>query len=126
MAYDLSHVETRDLWLCEVCRAERRERDKFCRRCGARIDASGGAQIVNAAPSSARATSSLPQDISPLVSSRLVAAALSGISTQGAPSHNRLFKWLISALLSIPIWLIIVLLSPLDAYTTAKTISKQI
>jgi predicted amidophosphoribosyltransferase len=123
MAYDLSHVETRDLWLCEVCRAERRERDKFCRRCGARIDASGGAHV---APSSARATSSLPQDISPLVSSRLVAAALSGISTQGAPSHNRLFKWLISALMSIPIWLIIVLLSPFDAYTTAKTISKQI
>ena len=123
MAYDLSHVETRDLWLCEVCRAERGERDKFCRRCGARIDASGRAHV---APSSARATSSLPQDVSPLVSSRLVAAALSGISTQGAPSHNRLFKWLISALMSIPIWLIIVLLSPFDAYTTAKTISKQI
>jgi len=126
MAYDLSHVETRDLWLCEVCMAERRERDKFCRRCGARLDASDGAQSVSAAPSLARATFSLPQDISPLVSGRLVAAALSGISTQGAPSHNRLFKWLISALLSIPIWLIIVLLSPLDAYTTAKTISKQI
>jgi len=126
MAYDLSQVETRDLWLCEVCGVERRERDKFCRRCGARLGASGGAQSVSAAPSSARATSSLPQDISPLVSSRLVAATLSGISTRGAPSHNRLFKWLTSALLSIPIWLIIVLLSPLDAYTTAKTISKQI
>jgi len=126
MANDLSQVETRDLWLCEVCMAERRERDKFCRRCGARLDASDGAQSVSAAPSLARATFSLPQDISPLVSGRLVAAALSGISTQGAPSHNRLFKWLISALLSIPIWLIIAPLSPLDAYTTAKTISRQI
>jgi hypothetical protein len=34
--------------------------------------------------------------------------------------------WLISALLSIPILLIIALLSPLDAYATAKTIPKQI
>jgi hypothetical protein len=40
--------------------------------------------------------------------------------------HNRLFKWLVSDLLSIPIWLIIVLLSPLDAYATAKMTSKQI
>jgi uncharacterized membrane protein YvbJ len=126
MAYDLSQVETRDLWLCKVCGADGRERDKFCRRCGARLDASDGAQSVSAAPSSARATSSLPQDISPLASGRLVAATLSGISSQGSPSHNRLFKWLILALLSIPIWLIIVLLSPFDAYTTAKSISKQI
>jgi hypothetical protein len=125
MVNDPSQIETRELRLCEVCRAEPHERDKFCRRCGASLNASEGAQGASAA-SSARDTSSLPQERYPLVSGRLLAAAVSGISPHVAPSHNRLFKWLISALLSVLIWLIIVLLSPLDAYATAKTISKQI
>jgi hypothetical protein len=50
---------------------------------------------------------------------------MSGISHHTAPLQNHLSKLLISALLAIPIWLIIMLLSPLDAYATAKTISKQ-
>jgi hypothetical protein len=61
-----------------------------------------------------------------MVSGRLLAAVVSGVSPRIAPLHNPLLKWLISALLSIPILLIIVLLSPLDAYAAAKTISKQI
>jgi|SRR5262245_10127905 len=126
MDYDPSQIETRDLRLCEACMAEPRERDKFCRRCGARLGASDGVQSISAASSSARITTSLPQDASPLVSGRLIAAAVSGVSIHVAPLHNRLLKRLISALLSIPIWLIIVLLSPIDAYATAKTISKQI
>jgi len=126
MVYDLSQIETKDLRLCEVCGAETRGRDKFCRRCGSRLDASGEVQRVSAASSSARVTSSPPQDMYTQVSGRLLAAAVSGISSHVAPLRNRLFKWLISALLSIPIWLIIVLLSPIDAYATAKTISKQI
>jgi predicted amidophosphoribosyltransferase len=126
MVYDRSQIETKDLRLCGVCRAEPHERDKFCRRCGARLDTSVEAQSVGAAFSSARDTSSLPQYMYTLVSGRLLAAAASSLSLHVAPLRNRLFKWLISALLSIPIWLIIVLLSPLDAYTTAKTITKQI
>ncbi len=126
MAYDLSQIETRDLRLCEACKAEPRECDKFCRRCGVRLGALGGTQSVSAASSSACATSSLSQDTYHRVSGRLVAAAVTGISYHIAPLHNRLSKRLISALLSIPIWMIIVILSPLDAYATAKTISKQI
>jgi len=126
MVYDRSQIETRDLRLCDVCRAEPYERDKYCRRCGARLDASGEAQSVGAASSLSRATSSFPQDNYTLISGRLLAAAVSGISLHVAPLHSRFFKWLISALLSIPIWLIIMLLSPFDAYATAKTISKQI
>jgi hypothetical protein len=126
MVYDQFQIETKDLKLCEVCSAEPLERDKFCRRCGSRLEVSGGAQSVSATSSSALATSSLPQDIYTLVSGRLLAAVVSGIPSHVAPLHNRLFKWLISALLSIPIWLIILLLSPLDAYATAKTISKRI
>jgi hypothetical protein len=126
MVYDLSQIDTKDLRLCDVCRAEPHERDKFCRRCGARLVASGVTQSAVAASSSARATSSFPQDMYLMFSGRLLAAVVTGISPRISPLHNRLFKWLISALLSIPILLIIVLLSPLDAYATAKTISKQI
>jgi hypothetical protein len=53
-------------------------------------------------------------------------AAMTGVSTHIAPLHNCLFKWLISALLSISIWLITLLFSPFDAYATAKMISKQV
>jgi hypothetical protein len=126
MVYDLSRIETRDLGLCETCKTKPRECDKFCRQCGARLGSSGETLRVSAASSSISATSPLSQDMRAMVTGRLAAAALTGISYSVAPLHNRHFKWLISALLSIPIWLIIVLLSPLDAYTTAKTISKQI
>src|SRR5262245_2730088 len=123
MIYDQLYIETKDLKLCEVCCAEPLERDKFCRRCGARLDVSGGDSVDS---SSARATAPLPQDVYTLVSGRLLAAVVSGIPSHVAPLHNRVFKWLISALLSIPICLIILLLSPLDAYATAKTMSKRI
>jgi len=126
MIYDISKIETRDLRLCEACSAEPREYDKFCRRCGAKLDASGGTQSAGVDSSSTRATSSLIPDRYALVSVRLVAAAMTGLSNHIAPLNNRFFKGLISALLSIPIWLIIMLLSPIDAYATAKTISRRI
>ena len=50
MVYDLSQIETRDLRLCDVCRAEPHERDKFCRRCGVRLDALGVTQSVKESP----------------------------------------------------------------------------
>ena len=33
---------------------------------------------------------------------------------------------MVLALVSVPIWLLIILLSPLDAYVVAKTISRQV
>ncbi|HKQ75316.1 MAG TPA: hypothetical protein VJ810_16575 [Blastocatellia bacterium] len=126
MIYDLSKIETRDLTLCEVCSSEPREYDKFCRRCGARLDASGRTPSAGVDSSSTRATSSLSPDRYALVSGRLIAAAMTGLSNHIAPLNNRFSKGLISALLSIPIWLIIMLLSPIDAYATAKMISKRI
>jgi hypothetical protein len=63
MVYDQSQIETKDLRPREVCKAEPRGRDKFYRRCGTRLDASGEAQSVSAPSSSAQVTSSLPQDM---------------------------------------------------------------
>lgn len=61
-----------------------------------------------------------------MVSGLPVAAAVSGVPTRGAPSHIRLFKWLIFAPLSISLSPIIAPLSSLDDYAIAKTISKRI
>src|SRR5215510_16601133 len=119
MADDRSQIETRGLRLCDACQAEPRECDKFCRRCGTRLGTSGRARSVTAA-STVCTTSPLSQDSFHQVSGRLIEFAVTGISYHTAPLHNRLAKRLISALISIPIWLIIVLLSPLDAYATAK------
>ena len=33
--------------------------------------------------------------------------------------------WLVSILIAVPLWLMIVLLAPLDAYVAAKAIAKQ-
>jgi len=125
MLNDPSQIETKELSICGICQAEPRECDKFCRRCGTMLGEAGGTQSGSAA-SSAHATSSLSQDLYHRVSGRLVAAAVSGISNHTATLQNHHSKLLISALLAIPIWLIIMLLSPLDAYATARTISKQI
>jgi hypothetical protein len=125
MNYDPSQLETGELRQCEVCQAWPRECDKFCRRCGSRLGASGEIQSVGMA-TSARTTSRLSQDVYHRVSGPLVAVVTTNISNHTAPLSNRFVKQLISALMSIPIWLIIVLLSPLDAYATVKTISKGI
>jgi hypothetical protein len=125
MIYDLSKIETRDLRLCEACRTKPHECDKYCRRCGARLHTPGATE-GGGDSSSTRATSSLQQDVYMPVSGRLVAVASTSLTYHIAPLNNRLTKGLISALLSIPIWMIIMILSPFDAYVTARTISKRI
>src|SRR5262249_50912182 len=122
MVCDPSQIETKDLRLCPACQAEPHDRDKFCRRCGARLDEPNIGRAVSIG-FSARGISPLPEHNYHRVSCPLVAAVTAGISTNTGQTQSRLAKRLISALISIPIWLIIVLLSPFDAYATAKTIS---
>jgi hypothetical protein len=59
------------------------------------------------------------------VSGPLVSAILSGVSDRAGETYGPLIKRMVLALISIPIWLIIVLLSPLDAYAAARAISRQ-
>jgi predicted amidophosphoribosyltransferase len=124
MTSDLSQIETRDLRLCPACLAEARELDKFCRRCGARLSKTLENDSERFAQSGHN-TCQLAQGEYQSISGALVAAVATGISHSTARLHSRLAKWLLSALVSIPIWLLIVLLSPFDAYATARAISKQ-
>jgi surface polysaccharide O-acyltransferase-like enzyme len=52
----------------------------------------------------------------------VVTGALSGETRE---NQSRFIKRVTLALISIPIWLIIVLLSPLDAYAAVKNLARQ-
>jgi hypothetical protein len=48
---------------------------------------------------------------------------LSGVSgSSGSQAGGKFTAAMVMVLISLPIWLLIVLLSPIDAYTSAKTI----
>ncbi|MEW6131536.1 MAG: hypothetical protein AB1757_31205 [Acidobacteriota bacterium] len=60
-------------------------------------------------------------------SGSLVKAIASGVTENTAPCFNKTFaRRIIPAMILIPVWLVIILLSPLDAYATAKSLTKQL
>jgi hypothetical protein len=61
------------------------------------------------------------------VSGPLVKAVIAGVPAR--PQHSRVSsvsKRMLLALMAIPIWVMIILLSPLDAYASAKIIGNRI
>jgi len=129
--------ETVDLRLCQACASEIRPRDRYCRRCGASqslsvssptapltepgLDASGVSYVT--APLTAPLAEN---DVYHSVSGSLVKAITAGLSGSASGRlDSRYARRAMLALISIPIWLLIVLLSPLDAYATARTVVRQ-
>jgi len=124
-------AETAPLILCPACRAEARKRDRFCRQCGARqcahnMESSARATSQNDARSTPATSPLAPASDFHRVSGSLVAAVANGAlaNTANYPIH-RVTRKVIAILISIPIWLVIVLLSPLDAYIAARAVSRQ-
>jgi hypothetical protein len=128
-------TETVGLKQCHVCGAVQFERDRFCRRCGAsqssRIDQSNiltkaVTEVVERSDHKTRPLSgsgTLRQsNSSPLVS--IVTQVLSERTTP--LSANPWAMHLVGALVALPLWLMIVLLSPLEAYIAAKTVARQV
>lgn len=125
------NAETAGLKQCLACDAEQRVRDKFCRRCGVRRR-----QGITFAASNtdwpARDTAPLPVATRcDSVSGALVSLVAEGVSARAASlssslAGNRWASWLAGALVAVPLWFIIVLLSPLDAYVAARAIAKQV
>jgi len=61
------------------------------------------------------------------VSGPLVKAVIAGVPATAPQSRlSNLSKRILPALMAIPIWVMIILLSPLDAYTSAKIIGNRI
>ena len=124
---------------CAACCGGLLEYDKFCRWCGARqpdllltLDEASDLELQLSASSD-----SLPLTTSRLevgaqsnlyrrVSGPLVSAVVAGVSAN--TQARRLSPFVsrsILALISIPIWLIIILLSPFDAYAAAKNLLRE-
>jgi hypothetical protein len=135
---------TNEMRFCGSCGRDLLERDKYCRRCGVKqprtrdtlascvrtgaVTASGSASNnlinrISVAPSSTLSET----DTYHKVSGPLVEAVAVGISAHANSNfHSQLVRRSLSALISIPIWLMIILLSPFDAYFAAKHISSQV
>jgi ribosomal protein L40E len=122
--------ETVDLIECHACGAEQPGRDKLCRRCGAsqRLKVASATSVTSDADWFARETR-------PLLSTKhydsfsgaLVNSVTEGVSARASSlSANRWVMRLASALVAVPLWLMIVLLSPLDAYIAARTIARRV
>lgn len=125
---------------CTECDSGLLERDKFCRRCGARQPGEEGAgpNPMQDLPAGAAACSAAlfatialaagaRTDVYRRISGPLVNAVVTGALAAPSTEHQSAFiKRVILALISIPIWLIIVLLSPLDAYAAVKNMARQV
>jgi len=118
--------ETVAIKQCPTCAGELLARDRFCRHCGVNQND----RYVTAA-----LTSDLPGcETRPLGDDKATYQSLSGtlvnIVAQGLSakslSHRagRGSTRLVAVIATVPIWLLIVLLSPVEAYAAARTITK--
>jgi hypothetical protein len=132
-------TETTDFKQCQACGAAQSEGDKFCRRCGAsqsrRVESMNciAGNVAGAVAEMADRTGCETRPLSASGSLRkpysgpLVNSVTRKLSEQTASLRaNRRAMLLISALVAAPLWLMIVLLSPLDAYVAAKDLAKQL
>jgi hypothetical protein len=130
MTNDAENQETSDLAYCDACGAKQRGRDKFCRRCGA-------SQRLAIASSTGDVNWSSP-DTRPLLgisyydsfSGALVKLVTEVVSVRASSLSsslpgNRWTMWLVAALVAVPLWLILVLLSALDAYVAVRAIARR-
>jgi hypothetical protein len=142
--------ETIAIMGCKACGAGIPQSDRFCRLCGARqTDSLAPSSSLSAGlsnqehpvrlassdslecsrPPSYYATRAMPTraDYGPIlgpVSGPLVTAVADGLSAHLALRFlDRRVKRILLILISVPIWLMIVLLSPLDTYAAVKAIS---
>ena len=123
---------------CPDCAAGLLDRDKFCRWCGAlqpraencemNYKAITGESVeMIAAPVTTALAPNIRADVYRRISGPLVSALVTGALPSTLPENtNQLIQRITLALISIPIWLMIVLLSPLDAYAAVKNLARQV
>jgi hypothetical protein len=134
--YELDQTTTLAIKPCQCCGQGILEASKYCRRCGAAQSYAVTTDFLEIIPSatvkgelsSQYATNPLsPRGLYHPVSGPLVNAVVAGVPARTEPSPTgSLSKRMLLALMAIPIWVMIILLSPLDAYTSAKIIGNRI
>ncbi len=107
---------------CHACATGLLGRDRFCRHCGVRQMDVNTAE-TNLACVSECVTKPLGEQTEELhsYSGQMIRMVTQGLSPRTATQNpGRGLRWLVCTLITFPIWMLIVLLSPLDAYTAAK------
>lgn len=120
---------------CGACGSGLLDRDRFCRWCGEHQPERKALAVEQPSDTfvsgaSTYATSLLVTgaraDVYRRVSAPLVSAVVSGaLAGPSRENQSPFVKRVILGLISIPIWLIIVLLSPLDAYSAVRNLARQ-
>lgn len=137
---ELEQARTVALKACAACSSGLLDYDKFCRWCGTRqpgqpaLEAGQNTELPTRAVSCNSAScTTVPlaantrTEVYRRISGPLVNAVATGaLMGPSAGNQSPFVKRVILALISIPIWLIIVLLSPLDAYAAVKNLARQV
>ena len=121
---------------CFACASGILEGDEFCRWCGAHqipfahsdfTSPSSTAALLEASTyTTSMLASGAREDVYRKVSAPLVNAVVSGALARPAiEKRSPALTRMILALISVPVWLIIVLLSPIDAYAAVKNLGRQ-
>lgn len=104
---------------CHDCSYELLMRDRYCRRCGIR-------QQEYTEPMLRRFGAMNTEPRYRSFSGPLVNAVTDGIAKNATTQlHNPVAKGVVAGLISLPIWLLIVLLSPLDAWVATRAATTQ-
>ena len=129
-AGDEDRTKTMAARACRVCDTRLLEHDSFCRWCGARqtidLGTNGGSHIRITSLHQIPSGDQMRSPICPYhpVSGPLVRAIADNVSANlTSQRRERVVRRVIQALVSIPIWLVFVLLSPFDAYAAAKSVT---
>ncbi len=128
MMNSMQTKETVAIKQCPTCAGELLARDRFCRHCGVNQNDSCVTEAL---------TSNLPGfETRPLGDERAIYQSLSGtlvnIVARGLSAKSLSYcagrgsTRVVAVIATIPIWLLIVLLSPMEAYAAARTITKRL
>ena len=146
-SYQTARMEAVTVKPCLTCQSELLTCDKFCRRCGRRqahsydtainfgysddietkpLVRGTGNSLLGSSHSASLTVSLLgtSTENSLFGSSPLVRMITEGLSAKTAKRRpGRALHGLVRSLITIPIWILIVLLSPLEAYTVSKAVA---
>jgi len=119
--------ETAGLKSCNECSRELREGDKFCRRCGADQNGRSASESSDESETESKyRTSRLPEvDDCRHFSGSLMKSLVGSASVRTSRINNQFAKLVVSMLAAAALWLMIVLLSPFDAYVAARSIANE-
>lgn len=109
---------------CPACATGVLKMDKFCRRCGARQSNryNTAEEMNHLSESETKPLNSSTGELQ-TYSGQLLKIVTTGLAskTESATPANRGVQRLVCTLIALPLWMLIVALSPLDAYIAAKT-----